>query len=219
MKYSRRFEAGTIADGLKIFMCEYSKMILLVFIVLILIYMLPMYREPMVIKGLLTDEERAHIMKEAEGKFHTSTISQLEHVDETVRKSETAWLSTNDPIVNDVITRCIGYTDRPFKNCENLQVLKYKPGGYYKPHQDAFKNDKNMRMYTFILALNDDYEGGETVFPRLNKTYKLEKGDALFFDTLDNYEFMTSKALHGGNPVKSGEKWVCNLWVRKYPYN
>ena len=110
-------------------MCEYSKMILLVFIVLILIYMLPVYREPMVIKGLLTDEERAHIMKEAEGKFRTSTISQLEHVDETVRKSETAWLSTNDPIVNDVITRCIGYTDRPFKNCENLQVLRYKPGG------------------------------------------------------------------------------------------
>jgi hypothetical protein len=29
---------------------------------------------------------------------------------------------------------------------------------------------------------------------------------------------MTSKALHGGLPVKSGEKWVCNLWVRQYPY-
>jgi hypothetical protein len=29
---------------------------------------------------------------------------------------------------------------------------------------------------------------------------------------------MTSKALHGGQPVKSGEKWICNLWVRKYPY-
>jgi len=200
-------------------MCEYSKMLPLVFVVLILIYMLPVYREPMVIKGLLTDEERAHIMKEAEGKFHTSTISEYERVDETIRKSETAWLNTDDPIVNDVIARCVGHTDRPFKNCEKLQVLRYQPGGYYKPHQDAFKNDKNMRMYTFILALNDGYEGGETVFPRLNKTYKLEKGDALFFDTLDNYELMTSKALHGGNPVKSGEKWVCNLWVRKYPYN
>jgi prolyl 4-hydroxylase len=28
----------------------------------------------------------------------------------------------------------------------------------------------------------------------------------------------TSDALHGGQPVKSGEKWVCNLWVHKYPY-
>ena len=73
-------------------------------------------------------------------------------------------------------------------------------------------------MYTFILALNDGYRGGETTFPNLNKSYKLNAGDVLFFDTLDNYNFITSKALHGGQPVKSGEKWVCNLWVHKYPY-
>jgi predicted 2-oxoglutarate/Fe(II)-dependent dioxygenase YbiX len=114
--------------------------------------------------------------------------------------------------------RCLKHTDRPFQNCEKLQILRYKSGGYYKPHQDAFENDSNMRLYTFILALNDDYEGGETVFPNLGKEYKLKAGDALFFDTLDNYECMTSKALHGGKPVKSGEKWICNLWVRKYPY-
>jgi prolyl 4-hydroxylase len=74
-------------------------------------------------------------------------------------------------------------------------------------------------MYTFILALNDTYEGGEIVFPNPGKAYKLNAGDALFFDTLDNYEMDTSKALHRGAPVKSGEKWVCNLWVRKYATN
>ena len=49
-------------------------------------------------------------------------------------------------------------------------------------------------MYTFILALNDTYEGGETVFPNLGEEYKLGAGDALFFDTLDNYEMMTSQS-------------------------
>ena len=39
-----------------------------------------------------------------------------------------------------------------------------------------------------------------------------------FFNTLNNYECVTKKALHGGTQVKSGEKWVCNLWVRKYKY-
>ena len=114
--------------------------------------------------------------------------------------------------------RCLKYTDRPIRNCEKLQVVRYRAGGHYKPHQDAFKDDENMRLYTFILALNDDYTGGETVFPNLNKAYKLKAGDALFFDTVNNYNFITSKALHGGNPVKSGDKWICNLWVRKYPY-
>jgi len=76
----------------------------------------------------------------------------------------------------------------------------------------------NKRMYTVILALNDDYEEGETEFPNIQKKYKLNKGDALFFHTLDNYGMINSKALHGGLPVKSGEKWICNVWVHKYPY-
>ena len=58
-------------------------------------------------------------------------------------------------------------TDRPLHNCEDLQVLRYKPGGFYKPHQDTFSDDKNKRMYTFIIALNDEYEGGETEFPNI----------------------------------------------------
>ena len=100
-----------------------------------------------------------------------------------------------------------------------MQVLKYKPGGHYKPHQDAFKDDDNMRVHTFIIALNDGYKGGETIFPNLNKTYKLNAGDVLFFDTVDNYNLITSKSLHGGKTVEAGDKWICNLWVRKYPYD
>jgi prolyl 4-hydroxylase len=73
-------------------------------------------------------------------------------------------------------------------------------------------------MFTFMFALNDGYTGGETVFPNIKREYKLRAGDALFFNTLDNYEMVTSQSLHGGKPVKSGEKWICNLWVHKHPY-
>jgi predicted 2-oxoglutarate/Fe(II)-dependent dioxygenase YbiX len=194
-------------------------MIIILFLILILIYFIPRYPDPQVLKGFLSNEEREYIINKAEKNLKPSMISSDFKLDEKVRKSETAWLEKDDPVVNSVIQRCLEFTDRPFVNCEKLQVLRYEPGGFYKPHQDAFKNEKNMRMYTFILALNDDYEGGETAFPNLGKTYKLEKGDALFFDTLDNYEMITSKALHGGRPVKSGEKWICNLWVHKYPYS
>ena len=200
-------------------MCEYNKMLLVVFLIILVIYMLPTYPEPVVIKNFISKEEREYIMKKAEDKLHPSTIRTERVLDEKIRKSETAWLSKRDPVVRNIIERCIAHTDRPIHNCEELQVLRYKPGGHYKPHQDILWNDKNMRMYTFILALNDDYEGGETSFPNLDKTYKLKAGDALFFNTLDNYELDTSKALHGGNPVKSGEKWICNLWVRKRSYN
>jgi predicted 2-oxoglutarate/Fe(II)-dependent dioxygenase YbiX len=191
----------------------------LLVIILLVVYLIPTYVEPRVVRGLITDEERAHIIQKAEKKLEVSTVAENRLVDKKVRDSETAWLDASDPVVKRVMDKCVALTDRPITNCEHLQVLRYKPGGHYKPHQDTFSDTTgNKRMYTIILALNDDYEGGETEFPNLKKKYKMEAGDALFFHTLDNYELMTSKALHGGRPVKSGEKWICNLWVHKHPY-
>lgn len=199
-------------------MITFNKTVLFVFIVILIWYFIPVYRKPMVISKMVSKEDCEHIIKEAENKLIPSTVAKDRVLQEETRKSETAWLNNNDPVVKRVIDKCLKMTDRPFPNCEQLQVLKYKPGGFYKPHQDAFKKDKNRRVHTFVIALNDDYEGGETAFPHLNKKFKMEKGDVLFFDTLNNYNCVTRKALHGGNPVKSGEKWICNLWVHKYPF-
>ena len=193
-------------------------MVILLFLIVLLVYLLPTYPKPVVIENFLSENERIHIKQEAKSKLQASTVDKDRRVDEQIRKSETAWLSTEDPIIRSVVERCVSRTDRPIENCEQLQVLRYKEGGHYNPHQDVFYQDKNKRLYTFIIALNDEYEGGETAFPYLDEKYKLNAGDALFFHTLDNYGLDTSDALHGGQPVKSGEKWVCNLWVHKYPY-
>jgi predicted 2-oxoglutarate/Fe(II)-dependent dioxygenase YbiX len=197
---------------------EYSKMVILLFLIILLVYLLPSYPKPVVIENFLTEKERKYIIEQAKNELHVSTVDKDKRVDERIRKSETAWLNTKDPIIRNVVERCVSRTDRPIENCEQLQVLRYTEGGHYKPHQDVFYQDKNKRLYTLIIALNDDYEGGETTFPYLNEKYKLNAGDALFFHTLDNYGLDTSDALHGGQPVKSGEKWVCNLWVHKYAY-
>ena len=159
------------------------------------------YAVPQVIKNLLSDDEREYIMKEVEDKFYISTVSEDYTLDEQVRVSESAWLNSDDPIVRNIIDRCLTHTDLPFTNCERIVVVRYRPDGFYRPHQDAFPMG-NKRMYTVILALNDDYEEGETEFPNIQKKYKLNKGDALFFHTLDNYGMINSKALHGGLPVK-----------------
>lgn len=194
-------------------------MFLLLALILLVIFLIPAYRRPLVVPNFLSDEERLYIMDKARENLKTSEVSLKNDVDKSVRDSETAWLNFDDPVIKDIVNRCASLTDRPLVNCEQLQVLRYKSGGFYKPHQDTFSDmEANKRIYTVILALNDDYEGGETEFPNLKQSFKLNAGDALFFHTLDNYELMTSKALHGGKPVKNGEKWICNLWVHKYPY-
>ena len=194
-------------------------MLLLLFLIWLVIYLIPTYKQPTIIRNFISEDERQYIMKTAEKNLEISTVTEDMTVDKKIRDSETAWLELTDPVVKRLAERCISLTDRPLINCESLQVVRYKEGGKYKPHHDAFNDiGCNKRMYTVILALNDDYEGGETEFPNLGKEYKLKAGDALFFHTLDNYELITSKALHGGKPVKSGEKWICNLWVHKYPF-
>jgi predicted 2-oxoglutarate/Fe(II)-dependent dioxygenase YbiX len=191
--------------------------VLVISIILLITYLIPRYNTPIVIPDFISPSERNYIIKQASSNLVSSKVGTNQLYMDKSRISETAFLDTNDTVVKGVIQRCASLTDRPLKNCEKLQVTHYKPGGYYKPHQDVIDLN-NYRLYTIILALNEDYEGGETVFPNLGKEYKLKAGEALFFHTLDNYELMTSKALHGGKPVKSGEKWICNLWVHKYPY-
>ena len=193
----------------------------LVAFVLICILIRPKYQEPRVLRNVFTQQECDNIIEIARPNLSQSLVSLNRDIDTKVRDSETAWLkpgTTGD--VKRVIDKCVSMTDRQTVNAEYLQVLKYKPGGFYKPHQDAFKLklNENPRLYTCIVALNDKYEGGETTFPNLGKDFKLNQGDVLLFNTLNDWGRMTDKALHGGKPVISGEKWICNLWIHRHPY-
>ena len=136
------------------------------------------------------------------GDDHCSTSSRSQH----------------GPNATDAVSP-IGSRDE-ISHRETYKICKYagENSGKFGKHRDTIFPHLH-RRYAMTLVLNDDYEGGRTEFPNLNKEYKLKKGDALFFHTLNNYECMTKKALHGGKPVESGEKWVCNLWIRKYEFS
>ena len=192
-------------------------------ILLIIWFFIPMYREPRIIKKVLNDEECDQIRQIASPSLEQSMVIDIENDGSKLsegRKSENTYIdSSTNPVVEKLIRKCLRWIDRPFENCEMLQVTKYKPGGFYLPHFDTCSTfGTNDRMYTFIIALNDDYEGGCTNFPNLGKKYKLRKGDALLFNLFDNYKRHTEKALHGGTEVTSGEKWICNLWVHPHSY-
>lgn len=204
---------------------------ILVILVIIIVFLLIRitYREPRIYRHVITEEECNHIIEKSRSQLAKSSIDAKNDIDTNVRKSDTAWLSPkNDKIVERVMRRCLQNCDRPLRNCEKLQVVRYKPGGFYKPHYDNPKYlDRygeldlklNPRMYTFIIALNDDYKGGATYFPNLDKRYKLQRGDVLRFDNLNNYGFSSSHSLHCGEKVEEGEKWICNVWPRMYSHS
>jgi hypothetical protein len=70
---------------------------------------------------------------------------------------------------------------------------------------------------TFLLYLNDGFEGGETEFPLVGVRCKGNKGDALcFWNVLPNGS-PDRQTIHAGLPPTQGEKWLLSQWVRNIP--
>lgn len=121
-----------------------------------------------------------------------------------------------------------GALQTPTAQQEPTNILHYAPGQQYKPHYDfvtaqeeqAFKAELEtvgQRVATVLIYLNDDYEGGETEFPRLNWAFKGKRGDALIFWNVSATGAREANSLHAGRPVTSGEKWLLSKWVREKP--
>ena len=150
-------------------------------------------------------------------------------VDDGSRKSYTAWIPDGaSPLVRKISVLTSQLTGLPIRNQEDLQVLRYPDGGFFSPHYDCCEGDENEcrrmngnsgpRCITLIIYLNDNFEGGETVFPHLNISIKPQKGKAAVFWSTDENNVILRDAFHGGSPVSKGEKWICNKWIHIHPY-
>jgi prolyl 4-hydroxylase len=115
-------------------------------------------------------------------------------------------------------------TELPVNAMEVPVVLHYRPGQQFLPHVDfidpanpALAKDiaeRGQRVLTFLLCLNDDYEGGETEFPILAKRFKGRKGNALFFWNVVPSGQIDERTVHAGLPPTRGEKWMLSQWIR-----
>lgn len=183
------------------------------------------YIEPTILKDVVTPEEAQYIMDYASNKFASSQLVG-DFEDKSVRDSETCWIRKSDDKISVIIKRICKLVGLPFDNAEDLQVLRYKTNGMYRPHHDACCDDNEQcteflkrggqRIRTVVVYLTDDFEGGETNFPTLNKKYKPCKYSGLMFYPLDlKSRTCHPKALHEGSPVVNGTKIICNLWFRE----
>ncbi len=82
---------------------------------------------------------------------------------------------------------------------ELFRFYRYKPGEEFKKHRDQSysRNSLEASYYTFMVYLNQDFEGGETTFNE--RVIRPLTGMALIF--LHSLE-------HAGSPVRKGIKYV-----------
>ena len=178
--------------------------------------------KPTIYPNFITNDEVNYILSEANDYHNSIVIGNT--IDETIRKSETCWLSKTDPHIEKIIKSVCDITNQPLDRAEDLQVVKYKPNGFYKEHHDSCCeetdhciefNKMGNRVVTMVIYLTDGFEGGSTYFPNLKKEYKPEKGGGLLFYPMNKKgDKCHENSLHGGKPVISGEKIICNVWIR-----
>jgi hypothetical protein len=128
-----------------------------------------------------------------------------------------------DLVTEAVSNRVCALAGMPAANAEALQVLNYQVGEYFAPHVDfldpgfeghaASLTQNGQRVYTVLVYLNDDLEGGETEFLRLGLKHRGRKGDALMFRNVDAKGHPDPRTLHAGTPPTQGEKWVLSVWI------
>lgn len=108
---------------------------------------------------------------------------------------------------------------------EALSVLAYRPGDQYRPHFDFLTAEdgpvsadlarRGQRIATTLVRLNDGYDGGATVFPRLDLSWNGAMGEALTFRNVSGDGTGDERSLHSGEEVTRGMKLMASLWLRE----
>jgi hypothetical protein len=130
-----------------------------------------------------------------------------------------------DVIVVLLRARIEALTKMPVIAMEPPQIMHYDSGQELRPHFDFLQRDpggagyQGDRIATFLIYLNEDYEGGETDFPRVGFRHKGAKGDAFYFANIDAAGAQDPLTLHAGLPPTQGEKWLFSQWIHDRPFS
>lgn len=164
--------------------------------------------------------------REKMGVFDSSRVSDFEthpsKIDIKSRDVEACDISEIISQVKELYDNIVYNIINPFykfkiNDSEIPQLLVYEKGGHYKPHYDAVSKWKCPdgdiiwkktidRDLSTVLFLNDDFEGGEFVFPDLRIRIRPEPGLLIAFPSSQYY-------MHKVEPVISGTRYCMVNWM------
>lgn len=181
------------------------------------------------VPGLLTPAISAHLIALGAEHLAPATVRLREGGDgarEQERTNRAAFFSaaTTDCVVamaRETIAALMGLS---VGRLEPASLLHYRTGEAFAEHYDAFTPDfadgaaemarLGQRALTVIVYLNEDYEGGETAFPRIGVRHRGKTGDALAWSNAKPNRQVEPLSLHAGLAPTAGEKWVLSQWIR-----
>ena len=172
-------------------------------------------------RGLFSPAECRYLIEAAEPLLAPARIMDVatgREVVDPVRISDCCGFTAETPAIHALNRRLAAASGTAVEQGEPLQVLRYRPGGEYKPHFDSIPGVRNQRVWTMIVWLTDDYEGGETWFMTPKLALKGQAGDAILFRNAGDDGRRDPDSAHAGLPVTAGEKIIASRWIRGRPF-
>jgi prolyl 4-hydroxylase len=180
-----------------------------------------------VFSNLLSAAECEALIEAAKPRLLRSRTVDTQTGGETLNRARTSdgmfFTRAENATVQRVEMRVARLLRWPVTNFEGMQVLRYRKGAQYKPHYDYFDPHEpatpallargGQRVATLIMYLQEPERGGATLFPDASISVPPLRGSAVFFSYAEGKP--VSLSLHGGEPVKAGEKWIATLWLRE----
>ena len=143
-------------------------------------------------------------------------------VDKKTRDTQIVPMGPLFPKIEGLLRHAVKEIINPFygvqiNTSEMPQVLSYGIGGHYKPHIDGesiwvtpkgehiWKKSTD-RDISMVFYLNDDFEGGDFIFPEHHIRVRPEPGMLVCFPSSHHY-------MHGVEPVTRGKRYSIVCWA------
>jgi len=169
--------------------------------------------------GLFSPEECSELIAEGEAiGFEAASVTTASGPQMMTNIRNNDRVIMEDPeFARSVWERVGGMVPQEMEGCharglnERFRFYRYDPGQRFKRHVDGSVETANgdKSRLTFLIYLNDGYEGGETIF----SDYTFEDGKAIVHETkvaatLGMGLFFAHARKHEGAPVTYGRKYV-----------
>jgi hypothetical protein len=170
--------------------------------------------------GFLSESECKYLIEIGRPEIDSARGGSSPYLMRAIGKRNKASIARDDTIWR-IKERIAGLTQTNSARQERIQVVHYGVREFAPLHSDDAEQDEaGARGFAVILYLSDDFEGGGNYFPELGKSIAPERGKAVVFRLLrKGTDESHPMARHLDELVLSGEKWVCNQWIRQRPYS
>ncbi len=182
--------------------------------------------------NIVTEKEADYIIEKAKKLLKPSQIinkagNNTMYYDEDLRNSSSAHFKEDymDEILMPIRKRFASLVEVDQSFIEDLQVVHYVGGQYFKTHNDAFNDEAlksqcgNNRNHTFLVYLTTIPEElkGYTRFPNLGISVQPKRRNALYFENLRKDGTLLVSTMHDGGVLNPGkiEKFALNVWIRQ----